>query len=122
MIKKILIVLLLILIGGAVYYIGQPNKPTTKSFSGNNPVAVVVAPVISDIFTDEIEALGTTKANESVNLTASTTDKIAKINFTDGMRTKKGQILVELNSDEEKADLRSAQVNAEQQQRDLTRI
>lgn len=122
MIKKTLVPVLILIIGGALYYIGQLNKPAQHHRSGPRIIAVVVAPVISDIFTDKIEALGTTKANESVNLTASTTDKIAKINFTDGMTARKGQILVELVSDEERADLRSAEANAEQQKRDLIRI
>lgn len=122
MIKKILVFVLLLMIGVALYYIGQLNKPSQGFRHGPSVVTVVVAPVISDLFTDKIEALGTTKANESVNLTATTTDKISKINFTDGMTAKKGQILVELVSDEEKADLRSAEANAEQQKRDLTRI
>ncbi len=122
MIKKILVLILIIILGAVLYYIGQINKPSQGFRRGPGVVAIVAAPVISDIFTDTIEALGTTKANESVNLTASTTDKISKINFTDGMLAKKGQILVELVSDEERADLRSAVVNAEQQQRDLIRI
>ena len=122
MIKKTLILVLVLLLGVGLYYLGQWNKPSQDYRSGPKVVTVIVAPVISDIFTDEIEALGTTKANESVNLTATTTDKIAKINFTDGMIAKKGQILVELVNDEEIADLRSAVVNAEQQKRDLTRI
>lgn len=122
MIKKILVLFLILLLGGALYYIGQMNKPSDNYKMGRGVVAVVVAPVISDIFTDKIEALGTTRANESVNITATTTDKISEINFTDGMIAQKGQILVELVSDEEKASLRSAVVNAEQQKRDLTRI
>lgn len=122
MIKKALISILILAIGGALYYIGQLNKPDKDFRHGPGIASVVVAPVISDIFTDTIEALGTTKANESVNLTASTTDKISKINFTDGMTATKGQILVEMVSDEERADLRSAEANAEQRKRDLKRI
>ncbi len=122
MIKKLLVLILILIIGAALYYIGQLNKPPQGFRRGPGIVAVVVAPVISDIFTDKIEALGTTKANESVNLSATTTDKISKINFTDGMTAKEGQILVELVSEEETADLRSAVVNAEQQKRDLIRI
>lgn len=122
MIKKILIIALILISGTALYYIGQLNKPAQGHRQDPGPVAVVVAPVILDIFTDKIEALGTTRANESVNITATTTDKISKINFTDGMVAHKGQILVELISDEERADLRSAEANAEQQRRDLIRI
>ena len=122
MIKKILVLVLVAGLGVGLYYIGQANKPPQGQRRGPGNVGVVVAPVVSDIFTDQIEALGTTKANESVNITATTTDKISKINFTDGMTAQKGQILVELVSDEERANLRSAEVNAEQMQRDLARI
>ncbi|MCF6215784.1 MAG: efflux RND transporter periplasmic adaptor subunit [Emcibacter sp.] len=122
MMKKILISILIFLIGGAVYYIGQQNTPSGNNRGGPGVIQVKVAPVISDVFTDSIEALGTTKANESLNITATTTDKVSKINFTDGMSAQKGQILVELVSDEEIANLRSAKVNFEQQKRDLKRI
>ena len=122
MIKKILVLVLILISGTALYYIGQLNKPAQGHRRGPGTVTVVVAPVILDIFTDKIEALGTTRANESVNITATTTDKVSKINFTDGMIARKGQILVELINDEERADLRSAEANAEQQRRDLIRI
>ncbi len=122
MIKKILIPILILLIGGAIYYIGQQNTPSVYKRGGPRIILVKVAPVISDVFTDSIEALGTTKANESLDITATTTDKISKINFTDGMSARKGQILVELVSDEEIANLRSAKANFEQQKRDLKRI
>ncbi|PCI33621.1 MAG: efflux transporter periplasmic adaptor subunit [Alphaproteobacteria bacterium] len=120
--KKILVLVLILISGTALYYIGQLNKPAQGHRRGPGTVTVVVAPVILDIFTDKIEALGTTRANESVNITATTTDKVSKINFTDGMIARKGQILVELINDEERADLRSAEANAEQQRRDLIRI
>jgi len=122
MIKKILVLILILMTAGGLYYIGQRHRPTAVFNPGPRVVAVVVAPVISDIFTDKIEALGTSRANESVDLTATTTGKIARINFTDGMTVKKGRILVELQSDEERANLRSAIANAEQLKRDLTRI
>ncbi|MCF8474875.1 MAG: efflux RND transporter periplasmic adaptor subunit [Emcibacter sp.] len=121
MIKKILISTIILIIGAVLYFIGQLNVPS-QNYRMERPAAfVTIAPVISDIFTDKIEALGTTKANESVNLTATTTDKISKINFNDGMTVKKGQILIELVSDEEIASLQSAIINAEQQKRDLIR-
>lgn len=122
MIKKVLALILILLIGGGLYYIGQMKKVSQGHHGGPGKVVVVITDVTSDIFTDNIEALGTTKANESVNLTATTTDKITRINFIDGMTATKGQILVELASDEEMANLRSAQINAEQQKRDLIRI
>ncbi|NOZ42148.1 MAG: efflux RND transporter periplasmic adaptor subunit [Alphaproteobacteria bacterium] len=120
--KKILVLALVVIVAvaGGLYYIGERSKPAPSYNRG--PVAVVVAPVVSDIFTDKIEALGTTKANESVNLTTTVTAKIVKIDFTDGMTVRKGRILVELVSDAQRANLRSALANAVQQKRTLIRI
>jgi len=126
MIKKILVFILIIIlvtiVSSLLYYLSQKNAPPEGQNRGMRSVSVMVAPVVLDVFTESIEALGTTKANESLDLTATTTDKISKINFTDGMAATKGQILVELVSDEEKANLRTAQINRAQQKRDLIRI
>jgi membrane fusion protein (multidrug efflux system) len=75
-----------------------------------------------DEFIDTVEALGTTKANESVVLTATTTDKVSAINFEDGMYVKKGKVLATLVTEEEQADLREAQANFDEQERELKRV
>lgn len=71
---------------------------------------VIVAPVrqVSD-FADTIEALGTTRANESVDLTANVTETVAAIHFDDGQQVNKGDVLVVLNKSEEEAELKASQ-------------
>lgn len=59
-------------------------------------------------FYDTIEALGSLKANESVNIASLVTDKIEKIHFNDGEKVKKGQVLIEMIRDEEQAKLDEA--------------
>ncbi len=73
------------------------------------PVAVrAVAAKIVD-FHDRVEALGTLRAKESVALTATVTDIVASIQFDDGQRVEKDQVLVEMAAAEERAQLAEAQ-------------
>ncbi len=73
------------------------------------PVPVIVSPVALKPFSDQVEALGTTKANETISVTADTSEKIAAIHFEDGQAVRKGDLLVTLDKDEEEAQLRSAE-------------
>lgn len=72
-------------------------------------IPVISAPVRLQDFSDALEALGTTKANETVLLTTDTTKKVTEIYFEDGQIVKKGALLLALDSSEEAAELNSAQ-------------
>jgi len=69
------------------------------------PAAVIAAEVKMKTIHDRVEALGTLRANETVEITASVTDTITALNFTDGQAVTKGDILVEMTSSEEHAQL-----------------
>ncbi|HMP75021.1 MAG TPA: efflux RND transporter periplasmic adaptor subunit [Kiritimatiellia bacterium] len=70
---------------------------------------MIVAPVVLESgFGDTIEALGTTRANESVLITANLTEFVREIRFQDGAQVRKGDVLVMLEQDEEKAALKAA--------------
>ncbi|MFQ3322951.1 MAG: membrane fusion protein (multidrug efflux system) [Pseudomonadales bacterium] len=74
-------------------------------------------------FTDSIEAIGTLKAQESVTLSVTVTEKISAIHFDDGQQVTKGKVLVEMTSSEEQAmleELDSAAVEAKRQFNRLT--
>jgi membrane fusion protein (multidrug efflux system) len=70
---------------------------------------VIVATATMDRFVDRIEALGTTHSNESVVIAANVTDKVTEILFEDGQRVKKGDLLVAMRRDEQKAALAAAE-------------
>ncbi len=72
------------------------------------PTPVIVSTVESMPFEDRVEALGTLRANESVDLTASVTETVSAIHFDDGDRVEAGQLLVEMTSAEEQARLKEA--------------
>lgn len=71
---------------------------------------------------DRIEALGTLRANESVELTASVTETVTAINFDDGDRVKADQVLVQMTNNEEQAQLREARVTVDEAKRQYERI
>lgn len=69
---------------------------------------VIVARARQIVLADTVEALGTLTANESVALTATVTETVRVIHFDDGDRVERGQLLVEMSSREEHAQLAEA--------------
>lgn len=100
--KPQIILLIITLLATAVF-------PALAEQPANNTPLVIVAPVTQREISDNIEALGTAHATESVNITASVSDKITKIHFEDGQYVKAGDILVELDHAEQLANLKQAQ-------------
>jgi len=87
-----------------------------KAAGPKKPTAVIIAPVVKNKFADQIEALATTKSNESVIITADRAEKIAAIYFKGGQVVKKGYLLVTLDKNQEEAQLRASQALTEQRQ------
>ena len=77
--------------------------------TAKKPKHVIVAPVVLKEISDRVEALGTARANESVNISSNVSEKIKEIHFEDGQAVKAGEILVVLNHAEEQANLKQAQ-------------
>ena len=89
----------------ATAYAAPPAKSQGKSKAKH----VIVAPVVVKQISDRVEALGTARATESVNITSNVTEKITRIDFEDGQQVKAGAILAELDRAEEQAELKRAQ-------------
>ena len=89
------------------------------------PVQVFRAPLSLQSWVDEIAALGTTSANESITLSAKVTETVARINFSDNATVNAGDVLVELTGRAEVAALKEAQaafVDAERQYERLSTV
>ena len=65
-------------------------------------------------FVDEVEAVGTARANEQVTLSSPVTERIDRISFTDGGYVRAGQVIAVLAQAQERAALAGA-VAAERQ-------
>jgi len=71
--------------------------------TGQNAVPVVVIETKRDVFVDRVEALGTLRANETLELTTTVSEIVTFIAFDDGQRVEAGDILVEMTNREEHA-------------------
>jgi membrane fusion protein (multidrug efflux system) len=97
-------------------------SPATLVAAPPKPVAVIAAEVRLAPFVDRVEALGTLRANESVELTANVTETVTAIHFDDGQRVEQGDLLVELTSAEQHALLKEAQVRIDEAERQYRRV
>ncbi|WP_245929151.1 efflux RND transporter periplasmic adaptor subunit [Agarilytica rhodophyticola] len=95
---------------------------TLSQLSFAQSVKVMVETVREGSFRDRTEALGTLRANETVELTVNVTESITAIHFEDGQEVKANELLVEMTSSEESALLVEAQTTAFEARRQLDRI
>lgn len=114
--------LAVVVTAGGWYYFGGKSGggqgPGNGRPAGLREVPVVTAqPKLKD-FALEVEALGTVRAKESVDITAKIADRVAAIRFEEGKQVRKGDVLVELDNEEARADLAAAEA-AERDSRSL---
>ena len=124
-------VLVLILLGTAVLSYMVYAKATQETggaggfrggFGGMGPVVVGLADVERSIVADAVESVGTTVANESVDLTAAVSETVSRVHFDDGEFVEQGEILVELTNAAEASRLAEAQANVNDARRQLQRL
>ena len=70
---------------------------------------VTLAPVRSERVSQKLEALGNARANESVDVSSKTSNVVMAIKFRDGERVQRGQVLVQLDDAQTRADVAAAQ-------------
>ncbi len=86
------------------------------------PVPVTAWMLESQPFQSRVEALGTLRAWESVTITASVSENVARLHFEDGQGVKEGELLVTLQQEEEQASLREQQEFLAEQEREVARL
>ena len=84
------------------------GKPSATPAS-RDPVGVVVAPVRLESLDQVIEALGTARANESVDVTAKVSNLVTAVHFGEGQPVARGALLVELDGAQARAQVAIAQ-------------
>ena len=84
--------------------------PTAGGKGGSKgPVPVVTVAATLRQSSETVEALGTARAAEAVDLTAKVTNTVTRIRFSEGARVARGAVLVELDSAQLRAELAAAQ-------------
>lgn len=102
-------------------YVERQNQQSSNQWGGGITI-VVTQPAEMRVIVDEVESIGTAKANESVSLISKVTDTVSKVNFEDGMYIEAGEILVELTNSEETALLAEAQATVDESTRQFKRV
>lgn len=97
-------------------------KPQTPGPAAAPPVVVEVGPVITGPIIEISEAVGSTRAFESVTVTAKVSGTVEKISFDEGQNVKAGDELIRLDVAERRADLEAmrAAISTARAQRDET--
>ena len=124
---------IVVLAGGGLAYVAWQQQRPAGAIAGaggapdgagpfSGPQKVVVAPVEVREFFERVEALGTLKADESIEITANVTETVDELLFDDGQLVKKDDPLAILNGAEERAMLEGAQATLKEQEREISRL
>ena len=84
---------------------------------GGAPAFVSIAPVRSERISQKLEALGNARANESVDVSSKTSNVVTAVMFRDGERVRRGQVLVQLDDAQARADVAAAQAAVAESER-----
>jgi len=117
-------------IGGAAWWYqqrspamaGDAGKPAGASNAlpapgaapggGAGPPTVEVGRVDAVRIEDDAQAVGSLRASQTVTLRPEVSGRIVKLNFTDGQRVRRGQLLVQLDDTLQRAQLQQAQAQS----------
>ena len=110
---------------------GDAHAPGTTGKSGasnarpgtpaGGAASVLVVIVKSAPFAQDMEAIGTARANEALDVTAKVSNRIATIRFREGQQVKEGDVLVEFDSEQTRAALAEAEATLSDSRSQFTR-
>ena len=108
--QKIIVATVLVALAAAAWWWSSRDRAD----AGDGPpeqaaVTVLVQAAEPRRYADELEALGTIRASESVEITARVSSIVTEIHFTEGERVEAGAPLVALENSEARADYAEAQ-------------
>lgn len=119
---KIILNAVIVILAATLIYLNLPKSDANAAKVASKPLTVDIQIIaISDI-ADRLEAIATAKAKESITLSSATSDYVSAIHFDDGQQVNQGQLLVQLNDEEEQAKIGQLSVALKEQQRQLARL
>ena len=115
----IIVVMLLVLAAGGHWLLGtaggdDADAATTRE---RKPVKVETIDVERSLLARKVEAVGTTRARQSIDVRAAASGRVVEIAFMPGMLVEKGEVLARLDKAAEEADV--AEARAERRQASL---
>lgn len=113
------IIFIIVLIGGLllikfIFFPSESSKSDNKQNSKKSAPANVVAYIVkSKKLSNNVYASGTLVANEEIQLLPETSGKIVQLNFEEGSKVTKGQLLVKINDIDLQANYKKLQLQLE---------
>ncbi|HET9863280.1 MAG TPA: efflux RND transporter periplasmic adaptor subunit [Steroidobacteraceae bacterium] len=106
----------------ATQHRSAPGAASSGAGMRNNaPAYVALAPVRSERISQKLEALGNARANESVDITSKTSNIVTEVRFRDGEKVNRGQVLVQLDDAQARADVAAAEAALNESQAQYNR-
>jgi membrane fusion protein (multidrug efflux system) len=115
------ILALLAATAGLYLWLSRPGEMPAGG-AARPPAVVTTWTVQRESLAEDISALGSLRAWESVVITASVAEKVVAVHFNDGDQVVAGATLVTLQQDEEQAALREQEENLAEAQREARRL
>ena len=88
---------------------GKDEEAASRGPAGGAAIPVTTQVVQPSAWTDTLQAIGTTKARESVTLTSKVSEAVERVHFESGQEVKAGAPLITLRGDSQQAALVAAQ-------------
>ncbi len=119
-----MIILFLLFVAGlgATKYYQITSAMAANAHSGPPPQAITTIKVTESSWADEISTVGTLSPSQGVMLSAEEDGNVVKIGFESGAEVKKGDLLVQIDTSVEEAQLQSAQARLELARINLKRV
>lgn len=113
---------IVIVLSGMLAIAFWPSEQKSEMRRGGGSILIEVAEAKTIPYNEEIAALGTAQANESIDLKANSTDRVDIVHFDDGQFVEAGQLLVTMRHDEEKANVNEFKATLNEHRRQLKRL
>ena len=120
--KQTVVVILLIAAAALGYFTLQAQPDQAELPKQKSAAPITVWEVSSGELVDEISALGSLRAWESVVITASVSERVESVHFEDGDTVAKGAPLITLRQNEEQAALREQEEILKEADREVKRL
>ena len=114
-----LLIVVFIIISG-YFYLPVSHGKTASSFRPATPVEVHT--VSSSTKSINIDAVGTARANQAIDIISAQSDYIENLAFKDGEFVQAGQVLANLRDKQEHLVVKELKINLKEQQRQLKRL
>ena len=99
----------------------QAGPPGAGGGQGGQPAVVVSTVVSNKAWGDRVQAVGTARARESIEIASRVSDKIARVHFESGDSVRAGQVLITLQTGSDSGNLAVAQAQVKDADRQFIR-